>query len=61
MLEIAFINAQPLVRRALIGARADDPVMPERPPRRRQARRARREGRRWRPAPAAALKPRGTS
>jgi hypothetical protein len=30
MIEIAFINAQPLVRRALIGARADDPVVPDR-------------------------------
>jgi hypothetical protein len=29
MLEIAFLNAQPLIRRALIGARADDPVVPE--------------------------------
>ena len=29
MIEIAFINAQPLIRRALIGARADDPVIPE--------------------------------
>jgi hypothetical protein len=40
MIEIAFINAQPLVRRALIGARADDPVIPEV-----QSRRARRSGR----------------
>jgi hypothetical protein len=39
MLEIAFINAQPLVRRALIGARADDPVVPEK-----RQRRARRRG-----------------
>jgi hypothetical protein len=39
MLEIAFINAQPLVRRALIGARADDPVVPEV-----QRRRAKRRG-----------------
>jgi hypothetical protein len=30
MIEIAFINASPLIRRALIGARADDPVVPER-------------------------------
>jgi hypothetical protein len=29
MFEIAFINASPLVRRALIGARADDPVVPD--------------------------------
>jgi len=34
MLEIAFLNAQPLVRRALIGARADDPIVPEKPQRR---------------------------
>jgi hypothetical protein len=33
MIEIAFINASPLVRRALIGARADDPVIPEKEPR----------------------------
>jgi len=31
MLEIALLNASPLVRRALIGARADDPVIPEKP------------------------------
>jgi hypothetical protein len=37
MIEIAFINAQPLVRRALLGARADDPVVPE-------GRRAKRRG-----------------
>jgi hypothetical protein len=61
MFEIAFINAQPQIRRALIGARADDPVLPERPPRRRQAARPRRKARQWRPAPAAELKPRGTS
>jgi hypothetical protein len=35
MIEIAFINAQPLVRRALIGARADDPIVPERRAKRR--------------------------
>jgi hypothetical protein len=35
MIEIAFLNAQPLVRRALIGARADDPIVPEK--RRRRA------------------------
>jgi hypothetical protein len=29
MIEIAFLNAAPLVRRSLIGARADDPVIPE--------------------------------
>jgi hypothetical protein len=29
MIEIAFLNSAPLVRRALIGARADDPVVPE--------------------------------
>jgi hypothetical protein len=39
MLEIAFLNAKPLIRRALIGARADDPVVPET-----QRRRARRSG-----------------
>jgi hypothetical protein len=39
MLEIAFLNAQPLVRRALIGARADDPIVPEKPQRRRGLRR----------------------
>jgi hypothetical protein len=39
MIEIAFINAQPLVRRALIGARADDPVVPEKRQPRRGARR----------------------
>jgi hypothetical protein len=44
MIEIAFINAQPLVRRALIGARADDPVVPEVQGRRRARRRARRRG-----------------
>jgi hypothetical protein len=43
MIEIAFINAQPLVRRALIGARADDPVIPE-PQRRRARTGARRRG-----------------
>jgi hypothetical protein len=37
MIEIAFLNAAPLVRRALIGARADDPVIPE-------TRRAKRRG-----------------
>jgi hypothetical protein len=61
MLPIASITTQPLVRRAVIGARVDDPVLPERPPRRRQARRARRKARQWRPAPAAELTPRGTS
>jgi hypothetical protein len=35
MIEIAFINAAPLVRRSLIGARADDPVIPAKRPRRR--------------------------
>jgi hypothetical protein len=44
MLEIAFLNAQPLVRRALIGARADDPVVPEKKPQRRAIRRAKRRG-----------------
>jgi hypothetical protein len=39
MIEIAFINAQPLIRRALIGARADDPVIPDE-----VQRRARRRG-----------------
>jgi hypothetical protein len=39
MLEIAYINAQPLVRRALIGARADDPVVPEKRQKRTGARR----------------------
>jgi hypothetical protein len=34
MFETAFINASPLVRRALIGARADDPVIPEKTRRR---------------------------
>jgi hypothetical protein len=61
MLEIAFFNAQPLVRRALIGARADDPVLPERQPRRRQAGAGARKGLRRRTAPALRLKPRGTS
>jgi hypothetical protein len=40
MIEIAFLNAQPLIRRALIGARADDPVVPEQ----RQRERAKRRG-----------------
>jgi hypothetical protein len=39
MIEIAFLNAQPLVRRALIGARADDPVIPNEKPQRRRVRR----------------------
>jgi hypothetical protein len=34
MFEIAFINASPLVRRGLIGARVDDPVVPEKKRRR---------------------------
>jgi hypothetical protein len=57
MLQIAYINVQPLVRRRLIGARVDDPVVPEREPRRRQAGRSPRRARVWR----AALTPRGTS
>jgi hypothetical protein len=64
MFEITYINTQPLVRRAVIGARADDPVLPERAPRRRQAGRPPRTARRWLPvsaARAAELKPRGTS
>jgi hypothetical protein len=39
MIEIAFLNAQPLVRRALIGARVDDPIVPEQ-----RQRRAKRRG-----------------
>jgi hypothetical protein len=67
MLAIAAINSGSLVRRSLIGARVDDPVLPEPRPRRRQAGKARRW---WRlapaappvpSAPAARLKPRGTS
>jgi hypothetical protein len=71
MIEIAAINSGFLVRRALIGARGDDPVLPERRPRRRQvAATAGRSRRWWRRAPAATaaqsapparLKPRGTS
>jgi hypothetical protein len=57
MPEIVYIPVQPLVRRKLVGARLDDPVLPERQPRRRQARRSPRTGRRWRPA----LTLRGTS
>jgi hypothetical protein len=62
MLPIAIINSNELMRRSTNGARADDPVVPERP---------RRAWRRVRPAqpPSAArgacaapvLKPRGTS
>jgi hypothetical protein len=59
MFPIAHISVQQTMRRALIGANANDPVLPER-----------RRGRRPRPLPAAqpsarlalrALKPRGTS
>jgi hypothetical protein len=59
MFPIAQINTHSLMQRALLGSRAGDPVVPERPKRRRRPRPEARQ-----PAPACAplaLKPRGTS
>jgi hypothetical protein len=64
MLPIAIINSHHLTRRATIGARADDPVVPERPRRlgrRRRAAAAQAPRGAQAGASAPALTPRGTS